>query len=184
MVMSAAGRVVRTVWRRLPQHFPHMGSSEYIVMPNHFHAIILLDAPDSIKGEKDPGEHEDQGEHKVRPYGTRPGSVGHIVQAFKSLTTNAYIRAVRENAWPPFAGRLWQRNYYERVIRDDRELAQARQYISDNLAKWATDRENPLNRRSGLERRGMTYFVAGVCIMRGYRGEGGHSGTYCSCANV
>lgn len=70
-------------------------------------------------------------------------TVGDIVGAFKSITTVLYIRGVEQLGWPPFRGRLWQRNYYEQIIRDDRELAHIRQYILDNPALLGEDRENP-----------------------------------------
>ena len=59
------------------------------------------------------------------------------------MTTNAYIRGVKQADWPPFPGRLWQRNYYERIIRDEAELNAARKYIAENPMKWAEDKENP-----------------------------------------
>mgnify|MGYP000149145336 CR=1 FL=1 len=67
-----------------------------------------------------------------------------IVQWFKTMTTNEYIRGVKELGWPTFAGRLWQRNYYEHIIRNEESLNRIRQYILDNPAQWAFDRENPL----------------------------------------
>ena len=63
------------------------------------------------------------------------------------MTTNDYIRGVKECGWPPFPRRLWQRNFYEHIIRDDDALERARRYISNNPARWASDSENPL--RSG-----------------------------------
>ena len=65
-----------------------------------------------------------------------------IVQWFKTMTTNAYIRGVKQSNWPPFPGRLWQRNYYERIIRDEAELNAARKYIAENPMKWVEDKEN------------------------------------------
>ena len=62
---------------------------------------------------------------------------------FKTMTTNAYIAGVKQSGWPPFPGRLWQRNYYERIIRDDGELSGIREYIRLNPVKWADDNENP-----------------------------------------
>ena len=59
------------------------------------------------------------------------------------MTTNEYICGVKELGWMPFRGRLWQRNYYEHIIRNQRELNAIRQYIIDNPAKWPEDRENP-----------------------------------------
>ena len=73
---------------------------------------------------------------------TRP-TLGQIVGAYKSITTVVYIRCVKNQDWPTFRKRLWQRNYYEHVIRDDSFLNEIRQYILDNPAKWELDRENP-----------------------------------------
>ena len=71
------------------------------------------------------------------------------MQWFKTMTTNDYIRNVAESDWPPFPGRLWQRNYYERVIRSDAELDKFRTYILHNPARWAEDEENPLTPMRG-----------------------------------
>ncbi|MDA8238820.1 MAG: hypothetical protein M0Z67_00450 [Nitrospiraceae bacterium] len=66
-----------------------------------------------------------------------------IIQWFKTMTTNEYITGVKEHDWSPFAGRLWQRNYYERVVRNEGELMKIREYISQNPTRWADDEENP-----------------------------------------
>jgi hypothetical protein len=72
-------------------------------------------------------------------------SLPDVVHRFKSLTTARYRREVLQDRWRPFPGRLWQRNYYEHVIRDDEELNDIRQYIAENPLRWAEDRENPTN---------------------------------------
>lgn len=59
------------------------------------------------------------------------------------MTTNEYLRGVKTSGWAPFQGRLWQRNYYEHVIRDEASLNHIREYILNNPAEWAIDRENP-----------------------------------------
>lgn len=69
-----------------------------------------------------------------------PYALGDVVGSFKSLTTNAYIRGVKAQGWPPFDRRLWQRNYWERIVRTDRELANVRRYIADNPLRWHLDR--------------------------------------------
>ena len=69
-------------------------------------------------------------------------TVGDIVGAFKSRVTVEYIRGVKTSGWPPFRGRLWQRNYYEHIIRNERALNAIRQYIIENLRRWQMDREN------------------------------------------
>ena len=65
------------------------------------------------------------------------------MQWFKTMTTNEYIRGVKTLAWPPFDRKLWQRDYYERIIRDADELDHTRQYIADNPLRWDLDDENP-----------------------------------------
>jgi putative transposase len=75
--------------------------------------------------------------------------LGDIVGWFKTMTTNEYIRGVKQHGWPPFRGKVWQRNYYEHVIRNPRALERIRAYIQNNPAQWALDRENP--QRSGLD---------------------------------
>jgi REP element-mobilizing transposase RayT len=79
--------------------------------------------------------------------GIRRVALGDIVGAFKSITTNVYIRGVREGGWLPFDRRVWQRNYHERAIRNERELDAIRQYIVHNPARWDDDAENPNQRR-------------------------------------
>ena len=70
-------------------------------------------------------------------------TLGDVVGAYKSIVTVEYARGVRANGWRRFRGRLWQRNYYEHVIRDERELHLAREYIVNNPLQWSLDRENP-----------------------------------------
>ena len=91
------------------------------------------------------------------PQGTPTRDVGghtgpplpEIVQWFKTMTTNAYIRGVKTEGWPPFEGRFWQRGYYEHIIRSDDEYARIGEHIVRNPAQWASDRENPLAARKG-----------------------------------
>ena len=69
-------------------------------------------------------------------------SLFRIMQWFKTMTTNAYVRGVKTQGWASFPGKLWQRNYYERVIRDEEELNTIREYIQNNAAGWDQDVEN------------------------------------------
>ena len=82
------------------------------------------------------GEHNTMGEHTGSPLRA-------VVQWFKTMTTNEYIRGVKQNGWLRFDGKLWQRNYYDHIIRNENELNRIRRYIVDNPAKWQYDRENP-----------------------------------------
>lgn len=157
MVLNDAGEMVRLAWEELPQRYPNLVLDQSMVMPNHFHGILFLtDFRTEFRDHHGRGEPcvrpfapdgSTKGDHKDRPYGTAPGSVGRIIQAFKSLSTVEYARAVNHQNLPPFPGRLWQRNYYERVIRNDDELHQAREYIAANPSRWDTYDENPVNHR-------------------------------------
>jgi hypothetical protein len=72
-------------------------------------------------------------------------TIGDIVGAFKSITTHEYIIGVKNNNWPEFNKKLWQRNYYEHIIRNEKSLNKIREYIINNPFKWDTDRNNPVN---------------------------------------
>jgi REP element-mobilizing transposase RayT len=65
--------------------------------------------------------------------------VGHIIQAFKSITTHEYTVGVKKTGWPPFPGKLWQRNYWEHIVRNETELNRIRDYIHNNPGQWASD---------------------------------------------
>jgi len=130
MRLNDVGRMIQEIWDAIPLHYPGVDVDAFVVMPNHIHGIIILDGG--------------------QPQGVaRPFSVGDMVQRFKSLTTKRYSDRVHAGEWPPFPGRLWQRNYYELIIRDERALNAIREYIYRNPARWAEDAENDLRQRDG-----------------------------------
>ena len=173
-----AGRMVWAEWQALSARFPGIELDEFVVMPNHVHGILWIEATadgattDGATTRVAPTEADAVGAPLVgaqsvgQPNGATANgattngattngattngattrvapTLGEIVGAFKSITTDGYIRGVRGNNWPPFPGRLWQRNYYEQIVRDDNALNGIRQYIVDNPAHWAEDEENP-----------------------------------------
>ena len=71
----------------------------------------------------------------IRPNNIKKYSLSEIIQRFKIMSTNKYIFGVKNCNWVPFDGKLWQRDYYERIIRNDRELNNIRKYIIDNPIK-------------------------------------------------
>ncbi len=73
---------------------------------------------------------------------SEPVTVGTVVQWFKTMTTNAYIRGVKQNGWTRFPGKLWQRNYWEHIVRNDDELQKIRYYITNNPKNWVDDKLN------------------------------------------
>ena len=80
-------------------------------------------------------------------------ALGDIIGAYKSLTTVEYTRGVKTMKWTPFRRRLWQRNYYEHVIRNDDALRHIREYIIHNPGQWDFDKENPFANKNLLSSR-------------------------------
>ena len=114
-------------------------------MPNHLHGVVWI-ADMGTETDDGVGAHNDGthslGAHGRAPLRRKPRSLGSLVAGFKSAATG------RANAWRASPGiPLWQRNYYERVIRNEKELSAIRRYICDNPLKWSLDRDNPANGR-------------------------------------
>ena len=133
MQLNAAGEMVQRIWMEMPIRFPSIAMDTFVAMPNHIHGIIIMGGADA----------ESRATTRVAP--TQDGRIrlGDVVGAFKSLTTLEYTRGVRDMNWAPFHGRLWQRNYYEHILRNDASLQKYRRYIVDNPIQWPIDRENP-----------------------------------------
>jgi len=147
--LNDAGKMIEKWYFELMNKFPDIQCGEHVVMPNHFHCIIHNVGADLCvcpnrghtynKGQSHriaPTNTQKIGEHKGSP-------VRDIVQWFKTMTTNEYMRHAKQNRWRPFNGKLWQRNYYEHIIRNENDLNQIREYIINNPLKWELDNENP-----------------------------------------
>ena len=144
MRLNEAGGMVQEVCWGLSQRFPGVEVGSFVVMPNHVHGIIALH--ETVGASLVGAQCEDNGDIANNRATTRVApTLGNVVGAFKSLTTAEYMRGVRARGWPPFRDRLWQRNYYEHIVRDDKSLGRIEQYILDNPANWSLDPENPLN---------------------------------------
>ena len=99
--------------------------------PNHFHGIVeFVGVP--LVGTQNVGQ-------PGQPQGIAP-TVGDVVGAFKSLTTNNYIRKVKQHNWQRFNKKLWQRDYYEHIIRGEKSYYQILEYIQTNPLKWRDDK--------------------------------------------
>ena len=125
MRLNAAGAIVQTVWDELPNHYPNVELDRFVVMPNHLHGIIVIVGAG------------------LKPTPTKHG-LPEIVRALKTFSARR-INEMRNTPGVP----IWQRNYYEHIIRNDESLHRIREYIVNNPAQWALDRENPL--RAGFK---------------------------------
>lgn len=145
MRLNEAGRMVLAEWNALPDQFPMIGLDRFVVMPNHIHSIIVF-TNDIVGAGLVPAQNGTTASGvTISGATTRVApTVGDVVGAFESRTTVLYTSGVKRLGWSAFAGRLWQRNYYEHFVCNEESLNRIRQYILDNPAQWAFDRENPL----------------------------------------
>ena len=136
--LNNAGSTIQSVWVDMAAHYPGVETDTFVVMPNHIHGIIFLVGAGPRACPNDAGQ----------PQGVAPTMpVPDIIHRFKTLTTKRYTDGVKQEAWTPFAGRLWQRNYYEHIIRNEESLIRIRDYIATNPARWSIDPENPFATR-------------------------------------
>ena len=149
MGLSEAGLVVEKWWHKLALKFSLIELDAFVVMPNHVHGIIFIIGENTSPVGADPYVRPNHvtpnpvgADPCVRPEPDPPPSLGDILQWFKTMTTNQYMAGVKQAGWDPFPGRLWQRNYYEHVIRDEKSLDRIREYIITNPLRWHLDREN------------------------------------------
>lgn len=118
--------LVQWAWLDIPRRFDSVALDEFVIMPNHVHGIVVMEADADA----------DQGAPRRAP--TRRPTLGAIVLAFKSVSAIA-ANVVLGRVGAPF----WQRNYYEHIVRDEDELDAIRQYIRNNPLKWDEDPDNP-----------------------------------------
>ena len=168
MILNRAGMMVNSWWMQIPKKFPRVTTDAWVVMPNHCHGILVIGdrANDTSGHVNDTSDRtNDTGEHigsplpgDINTVGADPcvcpgrvsdprvcpePSLGRIVQWFKTMTTNAYIRGVKQEQWVPFEKRLWQRNYYDHIIRTDQRLRQIQHYVATNPQRWGNDQLHP-----------------------------------------
>lgn len=135
MVLNNIGSIAAAVWTDLSSHYRHVELDAFVIMPNHVHGLIVFcdeqtEETDSQQGRVGNPPLQDEIRH----------GLPEIVRGFKAFSSR-HINAIRRNRGCP----VWQRNYYDRVIRNENEMIRARAYIVNNPFKWAYDGENPVN---------------------------------------
>ncbi len=134
---SLLGSVLAKEWERTASLRPYVESQVFVVMPNHFHALFTLLRDGMFRDDAGRRTHTDRWGALL---GLERQSVSAILRAFKSAVTR---RARMELG---HQGPVWQRNYYEHIIRNDREFLRAWGYIVRNPERWEEDKENPSRR--------------------------------------
>ena len=132
MQLNRTGRMVTDCWQWLGTQYAYVTLDEFVLMPNHLHGLIMI--TDNVRrgGSRTAPTAADSPAGKRKP-------LGRLIGAFKTVSTKQFNSAQGKTGSP-----LWQRNYYEHVVRRDELLDKIRQYIRENPARWEIDRENPL----------------------------------------
>ncbi len=146
MRLGEAGQVIQAVWDRLSERFPTIESDAFIVIPNHVHGILVLVGEGLALPMR--------GAASSAPTGSASSTLGNVVRVFKSLSAIGVNRLLSRSGLP-----LWQRNYFEHVIRSEESLNRIREYIETNPLSWEMDRENP-------ERKGEDEFDRWLAIFK------------------
>lgn len=145
MVLNDAGQVAENCWNDIPNHFPHVELDEWVIMPNHVHGIISItmnvDGADYDRGDdgiaivvgaKNFSPLRDARDEYPYPRGTSK-TIGSIIRGFKIGVT----KWMRNNT---NVYHVWQRNYWEHIIRNENELNKIRTYIRNNPLNWQNDK--------------------------------------------
>ena len=139
MKLNPYGEIVQSCWKDIPLHYPEVNNEVFIVMPNHVHGIISIH-------DVNPDRSGQVGRSGSKPDPTKRQPLSEIVRAFKTYSSRK-INEYRQSQGTP----VWQRSFYEHIIRSEREYRQMGEYIIYNPAKWEMDSENPNAKRSGLK---------------------------------
>ncbi len=123
MILNKSGRIAKTAWLEIPNHFPNIELDEFIVMPNHIHGIIIINNP--------------VGDGHARPV-NKNNNLSVIIGSYKSAVSKE-MHQLNNISFH------WQRSFYEHVIRTEKSLSNIREYISNNPATWINDNENIIN---------------------------------------
>ena len=125
--LSTLGQIIDKQWNNIPNLYDDIELDEYVIMPNHIHGILIINKRTI---------NERTGASPVPTV-----SISNIIGSFKSKTSIEYLRWIKKNALN-ISGQIWQRSFYDHVIRNDKSLNNIREYIINNPLQWDDDVEN------------------------------------------
>ena len=142
MVLSKFGLVAKQQWEKLPKRFPNIELGAYMIMPNHMHGIIEIINDRGTAGNQINFDAESSRRAPMQEQFQKPvaGSIPTMIRSYKSAVSYR-INLMRGTDGVP----VWQRNYYEHVIRNETDLQNKTDYIESNPLLWDEDDENPNN---------------------------------------
>ena len=123
--LSIIGKIIDRQWNDIKNQYDNVELDEYIIMPNHIHGILIISKRE----------------------GASPSStISQIIRSFKSKSALEYIKYINDNNLN-VSGKIWQRSFYDHIIRNDKSLDKIREYISNNPLKWDDDENNIKNNK-------------------------------------
>ncbi len=136
MRLNKMGEITETCWQAIPDHFSRVQLDRFVVMPNHLHGIIFI--TDTCRGTALPCPYPTMQPEEGKFGQSIVGSLPTIVGSFKSAATKQ-INMMRNASGTP----VWQRNYYDHIVRNEESLHRLRQYIQNNPFSWQKDQLHP-----------------------------------------
>lgn len=138
MVLNELGKALADVWVEMPEHFPNVELGEFVVMPNHVHGIVIITV-EATQASNVAARHAVPSEESAIEEFGKPvsASLPTIMRSFKSAATKKFREFTNDHE-----GRIWQRNYYEHVIRNEKDNQAIYDYILTNPINWEIDEEN------------------------------------------
>ena len=142
MVLNEYGLMVQKRWLWLKEHYEYVDLDEFIVMPNHFHGVLII-TKDNVGVGRDLPDQNDRKRNRTSPDLSLHKSVkikplSELIGVFKTTSS----KLIHRTGLPNFS---WQRSYYDHIIRNEKSLDNIRLYIQENPLSWETDRNNPEN---------------------------------------
>jgi REP element-mobilizing transposase RayT len=133
IILNQLGKIVEQCWVEIPNHYPSVELDEYVIMPNHIHGIVIIS-----KSGKRRDVACNVSTNKFSKISPKPGSLSVIIRSFKS----AIAKQIHEISYGKFA---WQPRFYDRIIRNEKELYNIKKYIEQNPLKWEIEKHIPEN---------------------------------------
>jgi REP element-mobilizing transposase RayT len=141
MVLNRCGEIARECWLQIPRHFPNAGAREFVVMPNHVHGIVVLDNGGGAVTQNAVPVVGANNSSSLRPTPTQqtPQQTGQRPRG-TSRTIGSIVRGFKIGVTKQIGTSIWQRNYYEHIIRTEADYWRIAQYIDNNPVQWERDR--------------------------------------------
>jgi len=152
MILNDAGKMLGKWYFEMENKYPNIRCDTYISMPNHFHCIIEI-MGNRVVNNNNPDAHD----RKRIPYPKKRlidnnsygpnnkkynATIPQMIDWFKTMTTNEYIRGVKKYNWSRYDRKLWQHNYYDHIVRTENDLTRIRNYIKYNPSNWNTKKRH------------------------------------------